>query len=183
MACPVPGDGLAVRTMPAPPSGQAAAIWKPTWPPAAAPSAARVVGGMFGRLYTGAALPAMLETFDEWQPDVVVRESMEFASALAAERFGVRQVRFGIHLDSQVDSLLHVLATPALDRLRRRAGLRPDAEAHSIRGSPLLTLAPPSLGGVATNARRFRDAGPADQWAADEPFVFLSFGSETARSD
>jgi UDP:flavonoid glycosyltransferase YjiC (YdhE family) len=183
MACPVPVDRLPLRTMPSPTAQEAAAIWRPVWPPSAAPSAAHVVGGLFARLYAGTALPAMLETVEAWRPDVVVRESMEFASALAAERFGVPQVRFGIHLDSQADSMLHVLAAPVLDELRPLAGLRPDPEARAIRSSPLFTLAPPSLGGVANGARRFRDTGPADEWIADGPFVFVSFGSETGRSD
>jgi UDP:flavonoid glycosyltransferase YjiC (YdhE family) len=181
LACPVPVDGIAVSTMPGPTAEEAAAIWRPVWPPSAAPSAARVVGGLFGRLYAGSALPAMLETVEEWRPDVVVRESMEFASALAAERFGIPQVRFGIHLDSQVDSLVHTLAR--LDDLRPLARLPADPDARAIRSSPLFTLAPPSLGGVANGARRFRDTGPAADWTAEEPFVFLSFGSETGRSD
>jgi hypothetical protein len=173
LACPSPVDGVPVRRMPAPSAEEVAAIWRPVWPPSLAPSAAHVVGGLFGRLYAGTALPAMLATVEAWRPDVVVRETMEFASAVAAERYGVPQVRFGIHLDAQVDGLLHSLAVPALEELRPVADV--------IDNSPLLTLAPPSFGGPANGARRFRD--PADARAAGEPLVFVSFGSETPRSD
>jgi UDP:flavonoid glycosyltransferase YjiC (YdhE family) len=48
----------------------------------------------------------MLTAVDEWRPDVIVRETMESASAVAAERYDVPQVRVGIHLDSAIDGAL-----------------------------------------------------------------------------
>ena len=98
-------------------------------------------------------------------PDVVVRETLEFSSALAAERHGVPQVRVGIHLDSRTDADARLLgvAVPALDALRPRIGLgagppRPPRSASS----PVLTLAPASTSGAAedTPVLRFRDAAP-----------------------
>lgn len=43
------------------------------------------------RLYAGAALDGMVATIEEWRPNVVVRESAEFSSLVAAERLGVPQ--------------------------------------------------------------------------------------------
>jgi UDP:flavonoid glycosyltransferase YjiC (YdhE family) len=175
VACPTAVDGLPVHTTPAPSEDEVAAIWRPTWPPSAAPSAEHVVANLFGRLFAGRALPAMLDIVERWRPDVVVRETMEFASALAAERFGVRQVRFGIHLASHVDRVLHELAVPALEEL----GLAPGGR-DVIAASPLLTLAPASFGSA--EVVRFRDDARPPEWASGGPLVYLSFGSETPRS-
>src|SRR5919108_710545 len=45
-----------------------------------------------------------------WRPDVVVRETCEFASAVAAERLDVPQAQIGIHLSSLVDADERLLA-------------------------------------------------------------------------
>ena len=39
----------------------------------------------FGRLCTAAMRPAMEAAFDEWRPDLVLRDPCDFASAIAAE--------------------------------------------------------------------------------------------------
>ena len=118
-----------------------------------------MVQELFIGLHARLALPGMLDVVRTWRPDVVVRETLEFASALAAEREGIPQVRVGIHLDSDTDADPRLLgvATPALDLLRPEIGLEPDPEAAAIRDSPVLTLAPASTSGAA-EALRFRDA-------------------------
>jgi UDP:flavonoid glycosyltransferase YjiC (YdhE family) len=136
----------------------------------------------------------MLALVREWRPDVVVRETLEFASALAAERCDVPQVRVGIHLDARTDAdgrLLGV-AVPALDALRPALGLAPDPRAEAIAASPVLTLAPASttgpLGEAPPGLLRFRDAAPSPlaevpRWGDPAaPLVYVSFGSEAAAS-
>lgn len=54
---------------------------------------ALVVGEVFGRLDATAVLPRMLAAVDEWRPDVILRETAEYGSAVAAELRGVPQVR------------------------------------------------------------------------------------------
>jgi len=149
---------------------------------------ARALTGLYVDLYAGAALPGMLAAIEEWGPDVVVRESAEFASAVAAERLGVPQAQVGIGLSMQADKLLP-LAAPGLDKLRARVGLRADPDARSLR-SLLLTMAPQSLEDPSHAAssgpvRRFR--APTGDGAEsvidtfgdpDAPLVYLSFGTE-----
>jgi UDP:flavonoid glycosyltransferase YjiC (YdhE family) len=162
-----PRHDLPFRAVAEPAAEDVAAVWKPVWPPSPVP-AERVVGDLFVRLYGRTALPDMLEAVSEWRPDVVVRESMEFSSAVAAERYEVPQVRFGIHLDAENDARVHELAP------------LPDSVVEAIGRSPLLTLAPRSFGGPA-GIRRFRDSRPAPR--APRPLVYVSFGSETPASE
>jgi UDP:flavonoid glycosyltransferase YjiC (YdhE family) len=181
--------GLPFAPVGEPPAARAERAWAPVWSPDTSPGLERVVQDLFIGLHARAALPAMLALVESWRPDVVVRETLEFASAPAAERFGVPQVRVGVHLDSDTDADPRLLgvATPALDALRPALGLAPDPEATAIRESPVLTLAPASTSGTAA-ALRFRDATPAPEaelprWGDPAaPLVYVSFGSEAAAS-
>jgi UDP:flavonoid glycosyltransferase YjiC (YdhE family) len=175
---------LPFRAVAEPTAEEVAAVWKPMWPPSPVP-AAQVIQDLFVGLYARNALPSMLDAVAEWHPDAIVRETMEFSSALAAERYEVPQVQFGIHLDAATDSdgFLIGLAAAALDELRADAGLAPDPDAEEIRRSPLFTLSPRSFGGPA-GIRRFRDNRAAPRmpdW--DLPLVYVSFGSETPASE
>lgn len=147
----------------------------------------RAFTDLYVGLYARAALPGMLDAIEEWQPDVVVRESAEFASVVAAERLGVPLAEVGIGLSMQADRLLP-LAAPRLDELRASVGLDPDPDVLSAR-SLTLTLAPPSLEDPSTpsaeSIRRFRlpiDGGGEswpDPWGdPDVPLVYVSFGTE-----
>ena len=81
-----------------------------------------VIGEVFGRLGAGAALPGVEAMIESWRPDVVVRESYEFASVVAAERAGIPHVRVATGLASTEEWVLG------------HAGKQPVAE---IRASPL----------------------------------------------
>jgi UDP:flavonoid glycosyltransferase YjiC (YdhE family) len=67
-------------------------------------SSEEVIRDVFVGLHARTALPEMIEAVADWRPYVVVRESMELASVLAADRYDVPVVRVGIHLDSATDS-------------------------------------------------------------------------------
>ena len=147
----------------------------------------RAVSDLFVRMYAQTALPEMLAAIDRWRPDVVVRESAEFASLVAAERRGIPQVDVGVGLSIQADLLLP-LAGPALDELGTTLGLPPGI-IDRLAGSLTMTMAPPSLADPSAprpkNVRRFRaaGAGPASPlpfaWGdPTEPLVYLSFGTE-----
>ena len=149
---------------------------------------ARAFTGLYVDLYAGAALPGMLAAMQEWRPHVVVRESAEFASTVAAERFGVPHAEIGIGLSVQADKLLP-LAAPGVDKLRARVGLAPDPDALSVL-CLRLTMAPhsledPSYAEPSDRVRRFRapaagSAEPALDRFGDPgaPLVYLSFGTE-----
>ena len=54
-----------------------------------------VIGEMFGGVRARAALPGVELAIDAWRPHVVVRESCEFAGAIAAEARGIPHARVG----------------------------------------------------------------------------------------
>jgi UDP:flavonoid glycosyltransferase YjiC (YdhE family) len=49
----------------------------------------RMVGDFFAGIDTRASLPALTELVAEWRPDLIVRESWEFASTIVADRPGI----------------------------------------------------------------------------------------------
>lgn len=146
---------------------------------------ARALTDLYIRLYGGAALPDMVTAIEDWRPDVVVRESAEVSSMVAADRLGVPHAEVCVGLSSQAADRLLPLAAPRLDELRATVGLPRGAGAHAAR----LTLAPRSLDDPSpqppASVRRFRErAGTGagslpDGWGdPDAPLVYVSFGTE-----
>jgi UDP:flavonoid glycosyltransferase YjiC (YdhE family) len=156
--------GLPFREVPEPPAHVVDAAFAPVW--ARSASVEHVVRELFAGLYARTALPGMLDAVADWRPDVVVRESMEFASAVAAEVHGVPQARVGIHLDAEVDAsgVLEELAAPVL-------GLT----AAQMRDAPVLSRSPVAYDGVL----RYRTDVPP---ARDPDVVYVTFGSEAPLS-
>jgi UDP:flavonoid glycosyltransferase YjiC (YdhE family) len=149
---------------------------------------ARALTELYVRLYAGAALPDMLAAIEEWRPDVVVRESAEFSSLIAAERLGVAQARVGIGLSARLERDMLSLGGSALDELGATVGAGPGLGERAA-GSLSLTMAPASFDTPASDGpgaiRRYRDvpahaAGPPpDGWGdPGAPLVYLSFGTE-----
>jgi UDP:flavonoid glycosyltransferase YjiC (YdhE family) len=139
-----------------------------------------VVGVIFARLNVDAMLPTLEETIADWQPDLVVRETAEFASAVAADIHGVRHVRVAVGV-AQVEEASLAIAAPALDA--RHPGV-----SERIAASPYLTCWPASVDPAPFDVRRFRHpatekaAEPLPEWwPGDEwPLVYVSFGSVAA---
>ena len=150
--------------------------WAPVFTPGAAPGMVHVIQELFVRLDARAALPRMLKAAEEIEPDLIVRETTEFASAVAAERFGVPTVQIGVHLASSTDSdeRLLAIAAPALAEL----GL---SDTAALAAAPVLTCAPAALDSDANGrVRRFRTPTLAPR--APENLVYVSFGSEAPES-
>ena len=149
----------------------------------------RMVGDFFAGIDTRAALPALTGIVETWKPDLVVRESWEFGSTIAAELHDIPVARVGLGLAS-VEELSIEIAAPTVDRVRRATGLPPDPVGDRLRASHYFTLIPetldPALARLAPAVHRFR--GPAsdtsplgDLWPDnDDPLVYLTFGSVTA---
>jgi UDP:flavonoid glycosyltransferase YjiC (YdhE family) len=151
---------------------------------------ARMVGDFFGRIDTAAALPGVRAIVEEWRPDLVVRESWEFASALVAEQHGIPVVRVGLGL-AAMEELSIGWAAASVDAARAEIGLRPDPAGDRLRETPYLTMVPEPLedpaAPVPAVTHRFRAgppggaASPADWWPGnDDPLVYVTFGSVTA---
>ncbi len=162
------------------------AVWArvPELPPMEANEV--VVGEVFGRLNTTAALPRLRAAFEEWGPDVVVRDPNEYGSALAAELHGIPHARVAIGLASSEELGLGI-AAGAVDAIRGAEGLAPDPHADRLRGAPYLSLFPTTLDeGAQPDTHRFHDPGwdepPGelpDWWPGREgaPLVYVTFGS------
>jgi hypothetical protein len=149
-----------------------------------------VVGEIFGRLNSTAALRSHREAIRSVRPDVLLRETSEYGSALAAEAERVPQARFGIGLHAGEEmGLRHVAAV--LDEIRAAEGIALDPGAARMRRVPYLTWFPYSLEDPEdpgpTGAVRLRDPAwedaPAplpDWWPGADPgwpVVYVTFGS------
>lgn len=153
---------------------------------------ASMIREFFARVDTRAALPALRAIVADYEPDVIIRESWEFASTLVSEPFGIPLARVGLGLAS-VEELTIEIASPTLDELRAGLGLAPDPDGDRLRGTPYLTAVPELLddhaSALAGPAYRFSPATPAtgatlphaEWWPAhDGPLVYVTFGSVTA---
>lgn len=186
LAGPVEGAGFEFWQFDPPPEDELAAIWArvPELPPEEANEV--VVGEIFGRLNTTAALPGLRAAFDEWRPDAVLRDPNEYGAALAAELHGIPHARVAIGLAS-VEALGLGIAAGAIDAIRQAEGLPPDPDAELLRRSPYLSLFPQTLDeGVQPDTHRFHDPAwdaPAealpDWWPGreEEPLLYVTFGS------
>jgi UDP:flavonoid glycosyltransferase YjiC (YdhE family) len=161
--------GLPLQAVPEAPADAVDAAFAPVW--AREASVQHVVQDLFVGIHARTALPGMLATVAEWRPAVIVRETMEYASLLAADYYGVPQVRVGVHLDAGVDNdgMFAELAAAALNVAPER-----------LLDSPLLTRAPQWPDEPEHDALRFRtDVLPR----RSEDLVYVSFGSEAAMSE
>jgi UDP:flavonoid glycosyltransferase YjiC (YdhE family) len=145
------------------------------------------IGELFAGVCASTALPGLLETVRRWQPSVVVRESQEYASIVAAESVAIPHVRVAITLRS-AEAQIWPLAAAPLDALGRGAGLPPDPSSERVLREPVLTSFPASLEAAEHRSqlvRRFlserkRAAPLPDHWPGRSgPLVYATFGTVT----
>jgi UDP:flavonoid glycosyltransferase YjiC (YdhE family) len=132
-------------------------------------------------IYPRAALPAMLEHVDRWRPDVIVRETAEVASLVAAERHAIPHVEVAIGLRAFSRTLSGVASEP-LAALFEGADV-PTDRVEPAMDEPALTFTPPSL-------EVPEDRGRAEAFSSEvpprlpidgaRPLVFVTLGSEAA---
>ena len=165
-----------------PPEDELGAVWGRV-PTVAYEEAERlVIGDIFARLNVAAMLPSLRAACDEWKPDLILRETAEYASAVAGEERDIPHARVAVSLAAGEEQSL-AIAGKVLDE--RRSGI-----AESIRASPYLSLFPASLEDPEASrpavTYRFRDpaerpsAAPLPDWWAEDtdPLVYVTFGSQ-----
>jgi UDP:flavonoid glycosyltransferase YjiC (YdhE family) len=135
---------------------------------------------LFAEHATAAMLGAARGARDDWQPDLVVRESCEYASAVASHEAGIAQAQVGISL-SAIDRGVLDMVAPIVDQHGRGV-------AEAITAAPYLSSFPASLDPSAWgDTLRFRLPGPTagelpDWWPGDKrPLVYVTFGSVTGQ--
>ena len=147
---------------------------------------ALVMTEVFGRIDARAALPGVQALVDRWRPDLVLRDSAEFASYVVADSEGIPHATVAVSLESFEEESLAALEVPLAD-LGARSGVA------GLRSATRLSLLPPAFDGAAALAsgttKRFRDdAAPAasgaslpDWWpGSSDPLVYVTFGSVAA---
>ncbi|MGH7440443.1 MAG: glycosyltransferase, partial [Polyangiaceae bacterium] len=162
------------------------AVLRPLWDRAMKGEGDRVV---IGEVFAGAcaqfALPGLLASMESFRPDVVVRESQEYAAMVAAEKLGVPHVRVAI-TSTHKEHEVFAMAAPSVDRHRAGLGLPPDRAAGLLAKEAALTLFPASVGGSTLGdgpLHRFRTARttppPLPAWWEGKtgPFVYVTFGT------
>ena len=151
-----------------------------------------VLRDVFGRVDAQAGLPAVMEAVDEWRPDVVLRESAELSSLVAAARAGVPTVHVSIGMHEVVTRFAAAVAEPLVE-LAGLAGLEAGRATAALAAEPVFSSVPASLDLAAGEAppeaadfARFHepapDAGadPLPEWGdPDLPLVYVTFGSVT----
>ena len=150
---------------------------------------ALMIGEFFAGIDTRAALPGLLRIIETWQPDVMVRESWEFASTIAADLLGIPLARVGLGLAS-VEEFTVDAAAASVNAARVLAGLPADPSGERLTAAPYLTQMPELVEAAASPGpivRRLRTASPRaitplpDWWPGnDDPLVYVTFGSVTA---
>jgi hypothetical protein len=189
LAPQVKAAGAELLTFPAPEESVLGPLWARmgTLPPQDKPRVS--IGEIFAGVCASTALPAVLETVTRWKPDVVVRESMEFASLLAAEKVGIPHARVAI-VTRSFEARTRAFSAPTVDGHRRGLGLSPDPTGEVMAREPALTMHPVSMeepGPAAAPDLRFRGARPAapplrDWWPGREgPFVYVTMGTVAGR--
>jgi UDP:flavonoid glycosyltransferase YjiC (YdhE family) len=145
-----------------------------------------VIGEIFAGMCARSALPSHLEIITSWKPELIMRESQEYASLVVAEKLGIPHVRAGITTRS-TELPIFSPAGEAMDKLRASLGMPLDTDASCIRNEPVLTLFPQSFDDTPSPAptlrfRAERSATPPplpEYWkdGSQAPFVYLSFGT------
>jgi hypothetical protein len=147
-----------------------------------------MISEIFTRLRSGAALPRLCAAIRSFQPDLVVRETSEFGSALAADLYNLPHSRIAIGVNTTEELILRA-AAGRVDELRQEWGLPADPHARRLRETPWWTLFPTSLDDpsmpTATGAARYRDPAwarfAAEVGAGARPLVYLTFGTEAGK--
>jgi UDP:flavonoid glycosyltransferase YjiC (YdhE family) len=145
-----------------------------------------IVSEVFCGIDARAALPAMQAVADEWRPDLILRETAEFASYVVAEHNGIPHVQVATSL-----AVVEEFMQPLVDQPLRTFGAQRGWA--GLAAAPHLTLVPASLEEpdrpASAPRHRFRQPSapvdvpdlPQSWWRTpDLPLVYVTLGSVAA---
>ena len=146
-----------------------------------------IVGELFAGVHARASLPGIMGAVAEWQPDVLMHETCEFAAALVAERAALPSVRVAVHM-AELERYIAEFAAADVDEIRAEQRLDPDPDGLRLLGGRSVTLTPPALDGGRREGH-FREPhaplmAPPGPWDGDErPLVYVSYGTVAPQGD
>lgn len=168
--------GIQFRVGEEPPRSVINALWSRVRAGPAETVAGLLDRELFADRCTAAMLPAARAVRDDWRPQLVVRESCEYATAAVAHQSAIPQIQVGIS-QSAIDYGVLTGVTATLED--HAAGL-----ADAIAGSPYLSSFPASLDHSPwRETRRFRHPHAYDRTvsapapADGDPLVYVTFGT------
>jgi UDP:flavonoid glycosyltransferase YjiC (YdhE family) len=175
----VRATGHAFRIGEDPPQDELAALWARCTGLPHAKVSVIIEREIFGRLCTAAMLPTLDAACREWLPELMLHETCEYASVIAAERYGVAHSQIAISAAAAEASAQGVAAT-ALETYGAALPGR-------LRASPYLTRFPASMDqSPFPDTRRYHEGSKGqstalpDWWIGSElPLVYVTFGSLT----
>jgi len=150
--------------------------------------AAVFVQEVFAGANARAAFPGVLDTIRTWQPQLIVRDSVEFGALVAAEVARVPHVRVAVHQRAMEEQICSLAAAP-IDTLREAAGLAMD-EGAGLLAERIFTSFPESFEGKGDSEVQhpvYR-IGPAQEVPSSTilaldpntnglPLVYITFGT------
>jgi len=85
----------------------------------------------------------LLDVYDSWQPDVIVRDEVDFGAAVAADRLGIPHASIVV---LAAGGLIRAdLVAEPLDALRAEHGLRADPKLEMLHRHLTLVPVPPTF--------------------------------------
>ncbi|MDF2369646.1 MAG: glycosyltransferase [Rhizobiaceae bacterium] len=154
-----------------------------------------IISRAFVNLHSRRALPSVQDAIKTWKPDLIIRDSCEFAALIAADEAGIPHVRIAV-LNCEMERNFGLHSADALDAIRQKIGLAADHGA-SVCAEHAFTAFPKSFGQarIADNApepvrvRMPNDAppkqvGPA-KWAPThgKELIYVTFGTQSGTTD
>jgi UDP:flavonoid glycosyltransferase YjiC (YdhE family) len=146
------------------------------------------LGEVFAGVNAVTAVPKLQLAISQFEPQLIVRDSVEYGSLVAAELAQVRHARVAVHSISFEELFPPNVAAP-LAALRASVGLAPDAGA-SLSTEPVFSSFPASLDVVPASSglrapfrARVVEEAPSSAlaaWAQPDdarPLVYITFGS------
>jgi UDP:flavonoid glycosyltransferase YjiC (YdhE family) len=180
--------GLAHAPFDHPGAEALAPIWARLRGVSEAEAAAIAAREIFAGINARVALPKLQDTVRDFRPQLIVRDSVEYAALIASAVAGVPHARIAVHSVS-FEEMLPALTEAPLAALGEQAGLTAD-QGVSLRDEPVFSSFPAALDVLPANSRQrapFR-ARPVDDaasatshaWAGDDdahPLVYITFGT------
>jgi UDP:flavonoid glycosyltransferase YjiC (YdhE family) len=135
----------------------------------------------FGLHLARAHAPAVRELCEDWRPDVLVCDEVDFGSLIAAERLGLPHASVVVLATGSL--VRQAGLAESLDTVREEHGLPPDPELEMLARYLVLSPIPPSYRDPAfpdpATLHAFRPGAPASAVAAtDPPTLYFTLGTE-----